>query len=194
MLWKIFKSLHQFEVITFYSSSDIQEYYEEILRDVHRSPAQVQREAAILAKKWENVSLEEKIRSVEEIMSRISETGSPTNGVSTCDSNLEITSNGVSHIKVKTDDTKMPSQYDTGVPRIFVDSQKTITTPIEVPLKETFTDKSEMTDITSGGDISIADEKLDLPRTENIQSVSDDGSLTDSYEELVLQANDQEKH
>lgn len=138
--------------------------------------------------------MEEKIRSVEEIMSRISETGGPTNGFSTCDSNLEITSNGVSHIKVKTDDTKMPSQYDTGVPRIFVDSQKTIATPIEVPLKETFTDKSEMTDITSGGDISIADEKLDLPRTENIQSVSDDGSLTDSYEELVLQANDQEKH
>lgn len=127
-------------------------------------------------------------------MSRISETGSPTNGVSTCDSNLEITSNGVNHIKVKTDHTKMPSQYDTGVPRILVDSHKTITTPTEVPLKETCTDKPEMTDITSGVDISIADEKLDLPPTENIQSVSDDGSLTDSYEELVLQANDQEKH
>ena len=126
-------------------------------------------------------------------MSRISETDCPTNGVFTFDSNLEITSNGVSPIKMKTGDTKMPSQYDTGVPRIIVDSQKTKDAPFEVPLKETCTNKPDMSDI-SGGEISIVDEKLDLPPTENIQSVSDDGSLTDSYEELVLQANDQEKY
>ena len=33
--------------------SDIQEYYEEILRDVSRSPEQVAQEAIIIAKKWE---------------------------------------------------------------------------------------------------------------------------------------------
>ena len=136
--------------------------------------------------------MEEKIRSVEEIMSRISETGSPpSNGVSTCNSNLEITSNGMSPVKIKTDDTKMHSQYNACVPRILVDSQKTKTAPIEVPLKENCTDKPEMTDGTLGNDISIFDEKLDLPLTENCQSVTDDGILTDSYEELVIQANDQ---
>lgn len=35
------------------SSSDIQEYYEEILRDVSRSPEQVAQEAIVIAKKWE---------------------------------------------------------------------------------------------------------------------------------------------
>ena len=34
-------------------SSDIQEYYEEILQDVSKSPEQVAQEAAIIAKKWE---------------------------------------------------------------------------------------------------------------------------------------------
>eukprot|EP00112_Aurelia_sp_Birch-Aquarium-sp1_P018460 Seg4405.2 transcript_id=Seg4405.2/GoldUCD/mRNA.D3Y31 product="Disks large 1 tumor suppressor protein" protein_id=Seg4405.2/GoldUCD/D3Y31 len=37
----------------FYALIDIQEYYEEILRDVSKSPEQVAQEAIIIAKKWE---------------------------------------------------------------------------------------------------------------------------------------------
>jgi len=47
------KVIHLFRSKLFSALIDIQEYYEEILRDVSKSPEQVAQDAAMIATKWE---------------------------------------------------------------------------------------------------------------------------------------------